>query len=40
MRLSEDCIICRGGDRELGRVPAWEDDLWRLTVSLKAPVVG
>jgi diadenosine tetraphosphate (Ap4A) HIT family hydrolase len=42
MRLSEDCLICRGvdGDRELGRVLAWEDDLWRVTVSLRAPVVG
>lgn len=37
-----DCVICRGrdGDGELGRVQAWEDDLWRLTVSLEAPVVG
>jgi diadenosine tetraphosphate (Ap4A) HIT family hydrolase len=42
MRLAEDCVICRGrdGDRELGRVQAWEDGLWRVTVSLNAPVVG
>ena len=40
--LSEGCLICQGldGDRELGRVLAWEDDLWRVTISLKAPVVG
>jgi diadenosine tetraphosphate (Ap4A) HIT family hydrolase len=40
--LSEGCLICQGldGDRELGRVLAWEDDVWRVTISLKAPVVG
>jgi diadenosine tetraphosphate (Ap4A) HIT family hydrolase len=40
--LSEGCLICQGldGDRELGRVLAWEDDLWRVTISLTAPVVG
>ncbi len=42
MRFADDCVICRGrdGDRELGRVQAWEDGLWRVTVSLSAPVVG
>ena len=40
--LSGGCLICQGldGDRELGRVLAWEDDLWRVTISLTAPVVG
>lgn len=40
--LSEGCLICQGidGDRELGRVLAWEDDVWRVTISLQAPVVG
>jgi diadenosine tetraphosphate (Ap4A) HIT family hydrolase len=40
--LSEGCLICQGldGDRELGRFLAWEDDVWRVTISLKAPVVG
>ena len=30
------CVLCRGpaGDPELGRVQAWEDDLWRLTTSV------
>jgi diadenosine tetraphosphate (Ap4A) HIT family hydrolase len=40
--VSEICVICRGrdGDRELGRVLVWEDDLWRVTASVIAPVVG
>jgi diadenosine tetraphosphate (Ap4A) HIT family hydrolase len=31
-----ECALCRGaeGDHELGRVQVWEDDLWRLTMSL------
>jgi diadenosine tetraphosphate (Ap4A) HIT family hydrolase len=42
MGFVEGCVICRGldGDGELGRVLAWEDDLWRVTVSLQAPVAG
>ena len=37
-----DCVICRGpdGDAELGRAQVWEDDLWRLTMSLEAEVLG
>ena len=37
-----DCVICRGiaGDGELERVQVWEDDLWRLTVSLAAESPG
>jgi diadenosine tetraphosphate (Ap4A) HIT family hydrolase len=31
-----ECALCRGAgaDHELGRVQVWEDDLWRLTMSL------
>jgi diadenosine tetraphosphate (Ap4A) HIT family hydrolase len=31
-----DCALCRGAeaDPELGRVQVWEDDLWRLTMSV------
>ena len=37
-----DCVICRGpdGDAELGRTQVWEDNLWRLTISLEAEVLG
>jgi diadenosine tetraphosphate (Ap4A) HIT family hydrolase len=30
------CALCRGAeaDPELGRVQVWEDDLWRLTMSM------
>lgn len=37
-----DCVICRGpgGDAELGRVQVWEDDLWRLTMSVEAEILG
>lgn len=37
-----DCVICRGpdGDAEFGRVQVWEDELWRLTMSLEAEVLG
>ncbi len=37
-----DCILCRGpdGDAELSRVQVWEDELWRLTMSLGAQVLG
>jgi len=40
--LSEGCPSCQGldGDRELGRVLAWENDVWRVPIRLKAPVVG
>ena len=36
------CLICRGaaGDAEFQRVEAWQDSLWRLTVSLAAEVPG
>jgi diadenosine tetraphosphate (Ap4A) HIT family hydrolase len=31
-----ECALCRGAetDHEFGRVQVWEDDLWRLTMSL------
>ncbi len=37
-----DCPICQGtmGDIELERIQAWEDDLWRLTVSLNAEILA
>src|SRR5437867_11315124 len=37
-----DCVICRGiaGDHELMRIQVWEDELWRLTVSLAAESPG
>jgi diadenosine tetraphosphate (Ap4A) HIT family hydrolase len=40
--MTQDCIICaaRGGDDALHRVEVWRDDLWRLTVSLDAEVLG
>ncbi|MFZ5675973.1 MAG: HIT family protein [Pseudomonadota bacterium] len=40
--MSADCIICRkeAGDAQLHRLEVWRDDLWRLTVSLDAEVLG
>jgi diadenosine tetraphosphate (Ap4A) HIT family hydrolase len=40
--MTQACIICSGsdGDETLGRVEAWRDDLWRLTLSLDAEVLG
>ena len=37
-----DCILCRGaaGDAELHCIQVWEDQLWRVTVSLDAEVLG
>lgn len=36
------CLICAGdvGDVELGRLRVWEDDLWRVSTSLIAPISG
>ena len=36
------CVICRGpaGDAELERFQVWEDQEWRLTISLSAEVAG
>jgi diadenosine tetraphosphate (Ap4A) HIT family hydrolase len=33
---TEECALCRGAeaDQEFGRVQVWEDDLWRLTMSM------
>jgi diadenosine tetraphosphate (Ap4A) HIT family hydrolase len=38
----QDCLLCRwdDADREFHRVEVWRDGLWRLTVSLRAPVLG
>lgn len=37
-----DCILCRGAeaDVELDRIQVWENDLWRLTVSLASETLG
>ena len=36
------CDICRGEafDVEFGRVLVWQDDLWRLSTSVVAPLTG
>lgn len=36
------CLLCDHGraDREFHRIEVWRDALWRLTVSLAAPVAG
>lgn len=38
----DDCLLCRGSaaDEALSRLQVWEDDLWRLTVSLESEVPG
>ena len=38
----DDCLLCRGraADSRLSRIQVWEDELWRLTVSLEAEVPG
>jgi diadenosine tetraphosphate (Ap4A) HIT family hydrolase len=40
--MTKDCVICAGqqGDAALRRIEVWRDDLWRLTVSLDAEVLG
>ncbi len=42
MDAQSECVLCRGvaGDAELQRAQVWEDDLWRLTLSLGAEVLG
>jgi len=42
MATTADCAICRGpaGDAEMFRVQVWEDERWRLTVSLLSEVPG
>jgi diadenosine tetraphosphate (Ap4A) HIT family hydrolase len=38
----DSCLLCdqAASDAEFRRVEAWRDDLWRLTMSLVAPVSG
>jgi diadenosine tetraphosphate (Ap4A) HIT family hydrolase len=38
----KDCLLCRAddADAEFDRIRVWEDELWRLTVSLAAEVPG
>ena len=38
----KDCPLCSGdrADAEFDRIQVWEDDLWRLTVSLAAEIPG
>jgi diadenosine tetraphosphate (Ap4A) HIT family hydrolase len=40
--MTQNCIICSGkmGDDALSRIEVWRDDLWRLTLSLDAEVLG
>jgi diadenosine tetraphosphate (Ap4A) HIT family hydrolase len=40
--MTADCVICRGsdGDAELDRVEVWDDDRWRLTMSLDTYTPG
>ena len=40
--MTQPCVICSGieGDKILSRVEVWRDNLWRLTVSLDAEVLG
>jgi diadenosine tetraphosphate (Ap4A) HIT family hydrolase len=40
--MMKGCVICLGieGDRALSRIEVWRDDLWRLTLSLDAEVLG
>lgn len=40
--MTQACVICAGaeGDKALSRIEVWRDDLWRLTVSLDAEVLG
>jgi diadenosine tetraphosphate (Ap4A) HIT family hydrolase len=40
--MKTDCVICAGlkGDEALHRIEVWRDDLWRLTLSLDAEVLG
>lgn len=40
--MTNDCVICRRehGDAQLHRLEVWRDELWRLTVSLDAEVLG
>jgi diadenosine tetraphosphate (Ap4A) HIT family hydrolase len=38
---SRDCPLCRGtADAEFDRIEVWQDDLWRLAVSLASEVPG
>lgn len=40
--IPNDCVICQGaaGDAALQRIQVWENQHWRLTVSLAAEVLG
>lgn len=40
--MTGDCVICRkeAGDTQLHRIEVWRDDLWRLSLSLDAEVLG
>ena len=39
---SAGCRICTGEqfDREFGRKLVWHDDLWRVSTSVRAPILG
>lgn len=38
----KDCLLCRAddADAEFNRIQVWEDEVWRLTVSLDSEVSG
>jgi len=40
--MSEACLLCdwAEADRHFQRVQVWDDELWRVTTSLVAPVAG
>ena len=40
--MQKDCLLCdwAEADRYFNRVQVWENDLWRVTTSLAAPVPG
>lgn len=40
--MSEACLLCdwAEADRHFQRVQVWDDELWRVTSSLVAPVAG
>jgi diadenosine tetraphosphate (Ap4A) HIT family hydrolase len=40
--MKENCLLCNWSeaDRYFNRIQVWENDLWRVTTSLVAPVPG
>jgi diadenosine tetraphosphate (Ap4A) HIT family hydrolase len=42
IKMKKDCLLCNWveADKYFNRVQVWENDLWRVTTSLAAPVAG